>query len=833
MRAQMWWAAVACIVFAAAAGAQEPHLVSTANVSAPPTPASSCLFSDDASLKQCRVARNSNSGMYQSLSSFDQYSQNVLPRYQWALCDTDHPGQFCNLEPGGSQHCDWKHSLDNMRVHQTRCTLANFRKTLKREQCYALANDNQHNGFASAGTEATGTGFNSVLQDAQPDANGVLDPAYYNPQPSCGFKDTLVNTTKSAFPGVPYGLPTPIKYLFSGARTIDPGIGTWDAIEFPLAANAPWQGYGPFVTKLNDGGKPFSIWWSETMSCPGCPIDWIESYLQQWFSYDYYAVVAKTALSNPVVQAAMNAGELPSPAGLIEAQCYNNKASALIEGFNNPPGQPGQTATAANIDITTSVNGLTAGGTSTSTTVAQLLNDLRAVITTFTTWKRQTVDCRQRQQYWGAYCESLPDGLFAHSMGAIAARVYGIHTAASFGSVDNSPGGGSSYLNNCDPVPVLTQIGIDLLLNTMQLNVPADDPIVPCSNTRLDNCQCTSAMTSNPATAPPPCKGRKGQNYWVMGSSNMGPHTASCEGGNPDLCWEWWCAGRPGMPQTRINTGRTGAIAHTPPTGAYSKCTNDAVTLTAASTCLQCLIGFPAPGVDCPQLFPTPDGGVSGDLATLYNLYNCVQSFKGVSMSVADHVIDGNDDVKANGYQAANNAMANLGHRDSVSAVMWFVDNSKAPTTGSASTTNGTATGTTTSGSTSGSGGGGGTGGGGSGTTGTTTGSTTSTTSGSTTSTTSGSTTSTTSGSTTSTTSGSTTSTTSGSTTSTTSGTTTTGGTGTTTTGSTTSGTTTSGDTCGATCNLARLCPPSGNCSQFDTSTVHYYCSSCGCCLPD
>lgn len=294
---------------------------------------------------------------------------------------------------------------------------------------------------------------------------------------------------------------------------------------------------------------------------------------------------------------------------MVATFCGPNRASVFVQGYFNPAGG-GASATPANLDVTSS------GGNS-SSVIRQLLADTINVTELLRGNKRGS-DCTTMREKWGS-CEGLPDGTFAHSMGAIATNVWGLPTSLNVGSVNNVNGwwwNNPSAKNNCDIVPAIAQLGLSLL---QQFPTTGDAALYHCTYEGQADCVV-------PASRDKPAR-------WT---SMQNPRETNCEG---EHCMVKWCAGRPGGPESQIWTGRGTLQDHLTATNGdkcvdiaaqvarlTSECTFTQGTLTTYLTCVD-------------PILTVIDG--------LLNGYH-------------DHIVGGHPSVKYNGYQVMS-GIDNLG----------------------------------------------------------------------------------------------------------------------------------------------------------------------------
>ena len=394
----------------------------------------------------------------------------------------------------------------------------------------------------------------------------------------------------------------------SGAK--DMGIGTWKTNALSVPAYDPRHppAVDPvlfFLDRLVNPELKFER--SQAMSYLTGAVrhPWTEqfstrrTYRQQVYTYGSLRAMGDAAMYTM----ADPPQALPS---MVATFCGPNRASAFVQGYFNPTGG-GATATPANLDVTSS------GGNSTSV-IKQLLADTINV-TELLRGNKRTSDCTRMREKWGS-CERLPDGTFAHSMGAIATNVWGLPTHLNIGSVANIFGGGASAKNNCDLVPAISQLGLTLL---QQFPTTSDATLYGCTAPGQMDC-VVPASAGNPAR-------------WT---SMQHPREANCTG---PQCFVKWCAGRPGAPASQIWTGRGTLQSH--------------LTATNGEKCVDIQAQY--------NLLTTQCSFTSGPLSAYVT---CIQPILDVIDALLngynDHIIGGNSSVKYNGYQVMS-GVDNLG----------------------------------------------------------------------------------------------------------------------------------------------------------------------------
>jgi hypothetical protein len=217
---------------------------------------------------------------------------------------------------------------------------------------------------------------------------------------------------------------------------------------------------------------------------------------------------------------------------------------------------------------------------------------------------------------------------YAHSMGAIVTRTFGLPTSLTIGSVDNM--GGASYRNNCDPIPWVTQQGMRYLLASVPRPVGKNYPL--CTQPNQTDC----------------LRG----NRWISGAGS-GPRTAECDTLNPndpsyqDRCERWWCAGQPGSPATRIFSGRDtfpGKLS----SGNWAYCPNEASYQAGMQACIDQYLA-----------------GTTNSTGFLTCLQNIAQLAAGAMSGGADHLLQGRAGaIQYNGYEVLS-GLDNLGRPSS------------------------------------------------------------------------------------------------------------------------------------------------------------------------
>ncbi|MGZ6070111.1 MAG: hypothetical protein ACXWK8_02780, partial [Myxococcaceae bacterium] len=601
---------------------------------------------DEDELKARRVERNH--GYLKKLPSVLTDTTPTGPgidnRYVWMLCNgtsmcmpwrlVDKPSPHWEQDP----NCKWTKVVDRLLVQRSQCTIDNFEIRLSAERCQKWANSGRDKPFSGATLQ--GGIVDQVLkvfQPGNPDGYGG-DWGLYEMMPSCANSLEMVSVTgpKDADPG----------------RSLDTGIGhfayreldDYSGKESPLT-NVNYlgpflaTGQDSFLATHRDGDQSNELWWTEMYLQAGNVIP--------------VASNLTPGLDQPLVaQYIKDHGGAPT---ILHPFCYNNRASAFVQGFLNPQ-DSGKTATAANVNITTGTGAPPNGGN----VVAQIINDIRSVALGLATMK-SVFKCEATESKWASECGGGRGGwagmleTYAHSMGAIITRVYGLHTTANIGSVDNFEG--ASYRNNCDPVPWVTQIGIDYLLS----NIPSTDAenYVQCTRPGQMDCKDKGVWRSSP-----------------FGRS-IGPRTVECDENSPDkahLCKHWWCEGRPEGPATEISSGRTGMPTQTlvgmigggkfplhsilewdycPGEADYQKKMKECLTKYVSGT------GTDGSIIDCLK-------GI-GDLVWTGTKFG------------SDHLLMGNgDDVNYNGYQVIE-GLNNLGRPTSAAAYTMLLENNDAP----------------------------------------------------------------------------------------------------------------------------------------------------------
>ena len=601
----------------------------------------------EAELKARRTARNSGytSAVKSLVSETSPSGQGINYRYAWMMCNgtsfcmpwkrVDEPTPHYERDPA----CQYKKVVDRLLVEESRCTFDNFAVRRTAERCQRYAASAKDGAFSGAKLEAGHTGFIlKAFQPGNPDGYGG-DWYLYDQFPSCANSLEVVSTTgpKDFEPG----------------RKIDVGIG-----DFKQWTAFFWTGGEEKVGKVNTMG-PFLAAFTDNFVAVHTPeeesnmLGWTENYLQAG-NVDIILSNEASGLKQPLV--AQYIKDFGGPPNVFHVFCIENRASAFVQGFSNPAGGAHPTATAANIDITTSNAKVENGGN----LVQGLIADLRAVSDVLAGLKSVN-ECQDVQQKWRSECGGnggMVGGWFgglatyAHSMGAIAVRSWDLQTRANIGSVDNS--NGPSYRNNCDPIPWVTQTGIDYLLHN--ITTTNNPNLVTCTRPGQMDCRNGSKWVSSPFGA------------------STGPRTWACdEPNNPrygELCKHWWCGGKPGNPTTRLYSGRTGMPTKTSlgrnPAGLakyqWDYCPGEAAYNQDMKACL--------------DLYLTGND-VQG------NFWNCLKAVWEIGTNVtaigSDHLLDGNGgDVQYNGYRVLD-GLNNLGKPTGALVYTALIDNKTPP----------------------------------------------------------------------------------------------------------------------------------------------------------
>ena len=249
---------------------------------------------------------------------------------------------------------------------------------------------------------------------------------------------------------------------------------------------------------------------------------------------NFWNVVVRTTPHLRSQGDAVKYANLPPVQGAV---CYNTAASLFVQGWMTAPGTA-QTASPSNIDVTTSGARSNPSNPRTIADALQLL--LRNTLDAYNLLgsNKPQADCDAQATVWNKTCRNLPEGTYAHSMGAIATRVWGLPTTFNVASVDNVAEITSrSAANNCDFVPSLVQHALRLMER-----FPTTDDVVNYSCSVPGRPDRTSDCVKD--------------GVWL---SMNDPRSVGCYGSTTSpTCQRKWCAGRPQLPTTHFLSGRGG-----------------------------------------------------------------------------------------------------------------------------------------------------------------------------------------------------------------------------------------------------------------------------------
>jgi hypothetical protein len=575
-----------------------------ASVLAAPSEAhAACQSESESGLESCRNARRPQNWFTENvvtdLTPVGQGGGTLNYRYGYMLCKNNQGCSRWRYEAGPPARyvedtaCVFKIVRDRVLEAESQCSIENFDVRRRGEMCRDYVTSGSFSPFSGATFPSGLAG--RVLATMQPGNPGNFVPG------GCDANLNMVTSTHANFPG--------------GARTIDTGIGRWGQV-----TNSNYTGTRAGLPKVNNAG-PYRE--SATESMGAARGNQVQLFWQELYSkagdWSVYGVNASSALRNPLIAPYVLAGIRPP---ITHTACYRNKASAYVQGFLNPAGTPGATATPANIDVTTGNTAPPAGGI-----VQQLVADIRTVAAALGNFKSLRY-CTEARNRWQMACGSIET--YAHSMGAIVNRTFGLPTRTAIGSVDAIMG--ASYRNNCDPVPWVTQQGIRYLLSSVPTTSGKNYP------------RCRNQMEFDCLDG----------NRWRPGPGGRGPRTAECDTLSPsdptyaDRCERWWCDGQPNTPREQMYSGRSGMpsggmqLSVDPLTGVplwwfsnWEYCPGEAAYQRQLSACIDTYLAG-----------TSNEAGLLTCLGGIINL-----GFFTASGGPSDHYLQGGATVVYNGYQ--------------------------------------------------------------------------------------------------------------------------------------------------------------------------------------
>lgn len=534
-------------------------------------------------------------------------------RYQYAWCEGSRSCSPYECDPATGElvrnpNCHQKVVRDRQKEAESSCTSSNNSVRQKAETCQAAVSTL---GFIASDAELPRGTLGTLYEWTNSTPN----------QDPCGRVESV--TTK------------------------DMGIGLWDAQELSIPPYDPrnppsedpwrkvrdklvnperkWQRSQEMI--FTTGNVTHAPWW-EIFSTR-------RSFYHQVFTYGSLRGLGDASLYT------MSDPPKPLPA-MVATFCGPNRASAFVQGYNHTIGS-GATATPANINITSSA------AASGATMIERILTDTNNVVAMLRENKPLS-DCITVRETWQASCSNLPDGTYAHSMGAIGMNTYGVSPSMSFGSVNNA-NGGASFRNNCDPVPDVVQVGLMLL---QEFPTDADWGLYQCVLPGQRDCLVKDGKRIT----------------WV--SMDDPRQTSPCNG---DACRVKWCAGRPRLPASPIWSGRKDLQEELSETNSnkcvgYQKLLD---VLVGRCSIYAPLVGGVAGGVV---------GGIGGAAvgASLGAYLNCIkpakEALERLLREIDDHSFGGHPSVKYNGYQvlAGLNNLGEVIQRPAVTGI--FIQNS-------------------------------------------------------------------------------------------------------------------------------------------------------------